>query len=842
MENIIFELLSPMDQNHIPEQHIKITGPSGTEVDIPFRDLLEAINEGIYCVNAHGEVVYANERFCKNLGYALEEVLGKDIFQLLYNENNIKLARAKLELRKRGVSDSYDIQVKKKSGDPLWVRMNGKPLNSATGEFMGAIVISSVITHQREMERELVEAKEDLESKVITRTRQLSEANQKLSEQIKERKLAEILLRNSERRFRDIYMNSPDAIFIENYEGVIMDINEAACKLHNLSAEELIGKTIFDVSPQSDHEKIRLRQPKIVSGEITKFESYSITKHGAVIPIEVSVAHVEYKGEEALLMHVRDISDRKSNETLLHQLNTDLEGKVAERTKELQAVNERMQLEINAKAFIQKAMQRQKDFLRLIIDSTPNLIFVKDQSGKFLLANKATARFYGMSTDQMEGHFDTEHNFTAQEIEEFIEQDKAVMKAGSEVQFPEQVFVNPDSLKTIWLQTVKKPIPSLTGNDVNILGVGTDITAIKEAKEKLKISEQLYREIARNLPKAAMFIFNKNLEFILAEGPLVGIVSKKKNEIEGKTVFETIRESERDRAEKIYRGILAGESSETEQFFFGRSLKVYHIPIRNDEGEIIYGMVMVFDISDLKEVQTELEKRAILLQRSNEELERFAYVASHDLQGPLRTIASYLQLLEMRYKDKLDKEAVEFIDFSVSGAKRMQTLILDLLNYSRISSAPKPFVKTDLNLVLDDVKRSLESTIKASKAEIIVPVLPVGNLEPNQIYQLFQNLIDNGIKFVKDKSPVITISFTENENEFEFSVADNGIGIKQEFKEKVFQIFQRLHNVSDYPGTGVGLAICKKIVTLHGGQIWFDSEPDKGTTFKFTIRKNLENE
>ncbi|HLP22176.1 MAG TPA: PAS domain S-box protein, partial [Chitinophagales bacterium] len=589
------------------------------------------------------------------------------------------------------------------------------------------------------------------------------------------------------------------------------------------------------LTPAQDHAGIKERQPKIISGEITKFESACLTVDGEVFPIEVSAAPIEFKDKQALLMHVRDISDRKNHEKLLQQLNTDLEEKVNERTKELQD-------EINAKALVQKELQGQKDFLRLIIDSTPNLIFVKDQDGKFLLANEATARFYRMQTEDMEGHYDTEQNFTLEDLKEFKEQDRQVLEANNEVQFPEQGFVNAKTGKTMWLQTVKKPILSFNGNDVHILGVGTDVTAIREAKEELRKSEQLYREIARNLPKAAMFIFDKNLEFILAEGPLVGVISKPKHEIEGKTVLQTIRESERERAEKIYRNILAGESSEDEQDFFGRSLKVYHIPIRDEKGEIIYGMVMVFDISDLKEVQVELQKRATLLERSNEELERFAYVASHDLQGPLRTIASYLQLLEMRYKDKLDAEALEFIDFSVAGAKRMQTLILDLLNYSRISSAPKPFVKTDINDIVKTVIKNLGATIKATGAEIVLPAnLPVILAEPNQLYQLFQNLIDNGLKFIKDKQPVVTITCHEHENEWEFGVADNGIGIKQEFQDKIFQIFQRLHATTEYPGTGVGLAICKKIVVLHGGRIWFESEPDKGTTFKFTIKKDLEN-
>jgi PAS domain-containing protein len=154
--------------------------------------------------------------------------------------------------------------VKKKTGEPLWVRMNGKPLTNGHGEFMGAIVISSNITQQRQLEQELMDAKEDLESKVITRTRQLSESNQKLSEQIKERRLAEISLKSSELRFRDIYLNSPDAIYIESYAGILLDVNEATCKLHRSSREELVGKTIFDISPARDYDAIRERQPKII--------------------------------------------------------------------------------------------------------------------------------------------------------------------------------------------------------------------------------------------------------------------------------------------------------------------------------------------------------------------------------------------------------------------------------------------------------------------------------------------------------------------------------------------------------------------------------------------------
>ena len=827
-----------MAETPFTDQCISITGDSGAQIQIRFRDVVELINEGIYCVNSNGVLVFVNEKFCKSIGYNASEIIGKPIFDMVYGEENVRISKAKLDLRRKGISDSYDILMRKKNGESVWLRLSGKPLIDGSGEFMGVIVLTTEIARQRRLEEELIYAKEDLESKVIARTRQLSEANQMLNEEIKERKMADVSLKNSEKRFRDIFNNSPDAIYIESPEGVILDVNEATCRLHEANREDLIGKTIFDISPPEIHDKIRKSQPKVIDGKLNKFESESITLSGKRVPIEVSAAHIDFKGHRALLVHVRDISDRLRHQELLEKLNSDLEEKVKERTKELQEVNQRMQMEIAEKEKIQDELQRQKDFLRLIIDSTPNMIFVKDEHGKYLLANESVANFYNVTPSEMEGHYDSEDHFTQQELNEFKEQDQLALDSTKEVQFPDQNIINRETGEQLWIQMVKKAIPSISGNETNILGVATDITAVKMAKEEIRLSEQLYREIARNLPKAAMFIFDKELKYILAEGPLVGIVSKPKNEIEGKTVYDSIRESDRERVKQIYYNILDGESSETEQTFFERSLKVYHLPIRDDLGEIIYGMVMVFDISDLKGVQRELEHRATQLQRSNEELERFAYVASHDLQGPLRTIASYLQLLELRYKNKLDPEAIEFIDFSVNGAKRMQQLILDLLNYSKISSVPKPFVKTNLNELVKQVLKGLNSTIKASHAEVSVDSLPELVVEPNHLYQLFQNLIDNSLKFVKNDKPKVKISAIERDDEWEFSITDNAIGIRQEYKDKIFMIFQRLHSVSEYPGTGVGLAICKKVVQLHGGRIWFTSVSDNGTTFYFTISKH----
>jgi signal transduction histidine kinase len=231
----------------------------------------------------------------------------------------------------------------------------------------------------------------------------------------------------------------------------------------------------------------------------------------------------------------------------------------------------------------------------------------------------------------------------------------------------------------------------------------------------------------------------------------------------------------------------------------------------------------------------ELDARAKDLARSNSELQQFAYVASHDLQEPLRMVASFTQLLAKRYGEKLDDDAREFINYAVDGATRMQTLISDLLNYSRVGTQGKPLVPTDSEALFKRVLESLQMNIEESGATIVSDPLPMVMADPQQLGQLFQNLLSNAIKFHGVEPPRIRISTERNGNEWKISVRDNGIGISQEHFDRIFVIFQRLHTRTEYPGTGIGLAICKKIVERHGGRIWIESSPAGGSTFYFTI-------
>jgi PAS domain S-box-containing protein len=244
-----------------------------------------------------------------------------------------------------------------------------------------------------------------------------------------------------------------------------------------------------------------------------------------------------------------------------------------------------------------------------------------------------------------------------------------------------------------------------------------------------------------------------------------------------------------------------------------------------------------WDITERKLADARLNRLLVELERSNKELELFAYVASHDLQEPLRMVSSYTQLLERRYSEHLDDDAREFIGYAVDGANRMQRLINDLLEFSRVSTRGKPLERTDVDEVLENVRANLRLAIQDAGAHVTSDAMPVVAADAGQLGQLFQNLVGNGIKFRNGGSPEVHVSATEREQDWEFAVRDNGIGIEPQYFDRIFVIFQRLHTKGDYPGTGIGLALCKRIVERHGGKIWVESTPGRGSTFHFTLPK-----
>ncbi|WP_224447404.1 sensor histidine kinase [Haloprofundus salilacus] len=238
---------------------------------------------------------------------------------------------------------------------------------------------------------------------------------------------------------------------------------------------------------------------------------------------------------------------------------------------------------------------------------------------------------------------------------------------------------------------------------------------------------------------------------------------------------------------------------------------------------------------ELEELVEQLQTVNERLETSNERLEQFAYAASHDLQEPLRMVSSYLQLIESRYGDELDSDGREFIEFALDGANRMREMVKGLLQYSRVETQADPFEQVDLDTVLEDVLEDIRVQIEESNAEITKESLPTVTGDDNQLRQVFQNLLQNAIEYSGDGPPRVSITADRADSKWVVTVRDEGIGIEPKYSENIFEVFQRLHNSGEYPGTGIGLALCKRIVERHDGEIWVESARGEGATFSFSL-------
>ncbi len=272
----------------------------------------------------------------------------------------------------------------------------------------------------------------------------------------------------------------------------------------------------------------------------------------------------------------------------------------------------------------------------------------------------------------------------------------------------------------------------------------------------------------------------------------------------------------------------------------GRLAKSFSQMAKNLKKTLVSRDDLRAEVAERKKTGEQLAHALADVQRSNQELEQFAYVASHDLQEPLRMVSSYTQLLAQRYAGQLDEKAHKYIDYAVDGAVRMQGLINDLLTYSRVNKRGQSLELVDTHAILGEAIRNLFTAIEENRAVITNDDLPTLRADPTQLLQVFQNLVGNAIKFHSKNPPRVHVSAKEIGNEWRFSVKDNGFGIDKKYADKLFVIFSRLHTREEYPGTGIGLAVCKRIIERHGGRIWFESKPGKGSIFYFSLPKHKE--
>ena len=487
-------------------------------------------------------------------------------------------------------------------------------------------------------------------------------------------------------------------------------------------------------------------------------------------------------------------------------------------------------------ATLQAAHQR----LMFHVENSPLGVIEWDSDFRVLYWSQQAEKIFGWKAQEVMGKHLGDWAFIYEEDVELINQ---VMKQLIEGTQSRNVTQNRNYTKTgsvVYCEWYNSALFDELGNLVSLRSQVQDVTEQKQAEAALRKNDEMLRLLLEHTP-AAIAMVDKEMKYQLVSRRWLEDYKLANQDIIQKSHYEIFPEIPA-RWKKVHQRCLKGAVERCDQDLFIRAngekqwLKWEIRPWASDAGDI-NGIIMVSEeITQCRKAQEKLQQLNEELIQSNRDLEQFAYVASHDLQEPLRAVTSYAQLLARKYQGNLDAKADKYINYIVDGATRMQQLIEDLLEFSRVGTRAKALVPTDCDNVLNQVLENLKIAIAQNRAKITHDPLPTIMGDEIQLIQLFQNLIGNAIKFRGEEPLRIHISVETREKEWLFSVRDNGIGIETEYFERIFTIFQRLHSKSEYPGTGIGLAVCKKIVERHGGHIWVKSQSGAGTTFYFTIR------
>lgn len=471
------------------------------------------------------------------------------------------------------------------------------------------------------------------------------------------------------------------------------------------------------------------------------------------------------------------------------------------------------------------------------------IFFINPATMKVEDCNHAAEKIFGYTKYEMIGLAAKQRHISEESFRKF---DDMVMSSYAEKGYFDTEYQMKRKDGTIFpCENFVTPIYDESGKLIVHVSIVRDITERKKIENELKHQGTLLKTIFDNLP-VGVWVTDKAGNIILGNPAAQGIWGGAKyvgieNYHEYRAWWADTGEMLRAEDWAIVRAISNGEISLNEkikiQCFDGAYKTILNsaVPIKDENSSIIGAVIVNQDITQEMQNQQKLKKTLEDLENTNKELEQFAYVASHDLQEPLRMVSAYTTLLGRKQGPMLDENTKVYMDFIVEGAKRMQVLIKDLLDYSRISKKEHKFDYVNCKSLINAAVSNLDIQIKESGTRIFYDSYPLIKASPLLLTQLFQNLISNAIKFRGEAAPEIYIGCEKRKKEYMFFVRDNGIGISHDYFDKIFEIFQRLHERDDYPGTGIGLTICKKIVERHGGRIWVESDECKGTTFYFTI-------
>jgi PAS domain S-box-containing protein len=741
------------------------------QMEARYRGLMEAAPDGMVVVNQDGEIVLLNAQAEKQFGYRRDELLGQKVTNIIPEG----FAERLIADGTRTAAEALAQQI------GTGIELNG--LRKDGSGFPIEIMLSPLQSPDGIL--------------VTAAIRDITVRND-----------ADKHLAQMEARYRGLMEAAPDGMVVVNQRGEIVLLNAQAEKQFGYRRDELLSQKVTNIIPEGFAERLiadgtRTAAEALAQQIGTGIELNGLRKDGSEFPIEIMLSPLQSAEGILVTAAIRDITVRRDADKHLAQMEARYRG---------------------------------------LMEAAPDGMVVVNEVGEIVLLNAQAEKQFGYRRDELlgqkvtniipEGFAErliadgtrTAAEALAQQIGTGIELN-GLRKDGSE--FPIEIMLS--------------PLESAEG--ILVTAAIRDITVRNDADKHLAQMEARYRGLMEAAPDG-MVVVNQRGEIVLLNAQAEKQFGYRRDELLAQKVTNIIPEGFAERliadgtrtaaealAQQIGTGIeLYGLRKDGSEF----PIEIMLSPLESAEGILVTAAIR--DITTRKDAEAHLVENVKELNRSNEELEQFAYVASHDLQEPLRMVASYTQLLSRRYKGRLDADADEFIAFAVDGASRMQRLIQDLLAYSRVGKRGNELVDVSSEESLQQAVINLRGAIEESGALVTHDPLPRVLADENQLIQLFQNLVGNAIKYQTPGVPRIHVSAARNgDPKWVFSVEDNGIGIDPKFFDKIFGMFQRLHKREEFAGTGMGLAICKKIVERHGGSISVESQPGKGATFHFTV-------
>jgi PAS domain S-box-containing protein len=768
------------------------------EGDAKYRGLLEAAPDAMVVVDQAGEIVLVNVQAEKQFGYRRDELVGQKVKNIIpegFAERLVSDAtRSAADALAQQIGMGIELSGRRKDGSEFPIEMMLSPLESAEG-----ILVTAAIRN------------------------------------ISARKAAEAHLVQMESRYRGLLEAAPDAMVVVNQSGEILLVNVQAEKKFGYRRDELIGQKVKDIIPEGFAERLIADAARSTADALaqhmgTGIELSGRRKDGSEFPIEIMLSPLESAEGILVTAAIRNISARKDAEKHLAQM----EGRY-----------------------------------RGLLEAAPDAMVVVNQGGEIVLVNVQAEKQFGYPRDELVGQ--KVKNIIPEGFAERLISDatrSAADALAQQIGMGIELSGRRKDASEFPIEIMLSPLESAEG--ILVTAAIRNISGRRAAEKHLVQMEGRYRGLLEAAPDA-MVVVNQAGEIVLLNVQAEKQFGYRRDELLGQRMKNIIPEGFAERltadasrsvadalAQQIGMGIeLSGRRKDGSEF----PIEIMLSPLESAEGILVTAAIRNISARKKSEqANTQLENQATVmrgahdelelrvsertkelafanqvLEQSNLELKQFAYIASHDLQSPLRSISGFVQLLKMEYEDKLSEEAVDWIRRTVQSIGQMQTLIRDLLSYSRVDARSVPFTRIPFLDIVNDALTLLESSIRDSGGRVTWDQLPVIMGDRSQLVQLIQNLIGNGLTYRGDKPPHIHLSAERSGKEWVFSVCDNGIGIDPKHYEQIFEIFKRLHDQKDYPGTGIGLAVCRRVVIRHGGRIWVQSEPGHGSTFFFTI-------